>query len=160
MTTVPPANSTPLGIPFVHTVTRPAMMITHDRMIACHRQRRKSKWVSLKICIFSYRLWAFSYLNTQRRGLTPVGQLHLEDGLRHEDRREQIRRQTDDQRQREPANRPGAELEQEGARDERRHVRVHQRPEHAAEAGVDGGADPTLRLQLFLDALEDQHAGV
>ena len=30
MTTVPPANSTPRGMPFVASVTMPAMMMTHD----------------------------------------------------------------------------------------------------------------------------------
>ena len=46
------------------------------------------------------------------------------------------------------------------ARDERRDVRVDQRPEHAAEAGVDRRADAALRLELFFDALEDQHVRV
>ena len=68
--------------------------------------------------------------------------------------------QTEEQRHREAADRPGAELEQERARDQRRDVRVDQRPEHAAEAGVDRRADAALRLELFLDALEDQHVRV
>jgi hypothetical protein len=42
MTVVPPWNSTPSGIPFVLMNTRPAMMMTHDIAIACHRQRTKS----------------------------------------------------------------------------------------------------------------------
>ena len=55
---------------------------------------------------------------------------------------------------------PGAELEQERRRDQRGDVRVDQRPEHAAEAGVDRRAHAALRLELFLDALENQHVRV
>jgi hypothetical protein len=69
-------------------------------------------------------------------------------------------REAEEQRHGEPADRPGAELKQERRRDQRRHVRVDQRPEYAAEAGVDRRAHASLRLELFLDALEDQHVGI
>ena len=39
-------------------------------------------------------------------------------------------------------------------------MRVDQRPEHTAEAGIDGGAHAALGLELFFDALEDQHVRV
>ena len=39
-------------------------------------------------------------------------------------------------------------------------VRVDERQEHAAEARVDGGLHALARLELFLDALEDEHVRV
>jgi len=51
ITAVPPANSIPSGMPFVMKTAAPAMITIHERTIAWTRQRRKSKWVSLKICI-------------------------------------------------------------------------------------------------------------
>src|SRR6266576_918678 len=88
-----------------------------------------------------------------------AGQFPLEQRLRYERRRKQIRRQADDERVGEPADRTGAELDEEQRRDQRRDVRVEQREEHAAEARVDGGAHAVLRLELLLDALEDEDVG-
>ena len=42
MTTVPPANSTPLLSPLVAMVTTPATMMSAESAMACQRQRRKS----------------------------------------------------------------------------------------------------------------------
>src|SRR5437764_15482226 len=104
MTTVPPANSTPFLSPFVQIVTTPAMMTTHDKAIACHRQRRKSKLVCLKICIKRCRsATTFALLDTQRRYLLAVRKRHLEERLGHEDGREQVRDETDAERDRKPA---------------------------------------------------------
>ena len=50
-------------------------------------------------------------------------------------------------------NRNAAEIERAG-------MRVDERQEHAAEARVDGGPNAALRLELLLDALEDQHVRV
>src|SRR5260221_2473036 len=135
MTTVPPANSTPLGMPLVAIARTPAMMIAHESTSAWTRHRRKLKLACLKMCIS---------LDTQRGDLLTIRQHRLEQRLRHENGREQVRRQTEEQRRREPADRPRAELEEERARDKRGHVRVDQRPEDAAEAGVDRRADTAL----------------
>src|SRR5262245_39009206 len=76
ITDVPPANSTPSGMPFVKITNAPAMMTTHDRRIACQRQRRKSKLVFLKICIS----------DTQRGSLAARRQLQFKERLRDENR--------------------------------------------------------------------------
>src|SRR5581483_1364287 len=152
MTTVPPANSTLCGMPLLQIVATPARMITHETTSACTRQRRKLKCGLWKICMTA--------LNAQRRDLMALVQRHLEDRLRHENRREQVRHEADEQRHREAADGTGAELEEERRRDERRHVRVDQRPEHPAEAGVDRRAHAAARFELLLDALEDQHVRI
>ena len=87
-------------------------------------------------------------------------QRHFEQRLGHENRREQVRDQTDEQRDGEAADRSGAELEQKRARDKCRDVRVDQRPEHAGEAGVNRRADAAFGFELLLDALEDQHVRI
>ena len=51
---------------------------------ACQRQRRKLKFVSLKICI---------KLDADRRDFAGFAQFRLEERLRNEDRREQVRQQ-------------------------------------------------------------------
>src|SRR5215471_15542480 len=89
ITAVPPANSIPSGMPFVMNMTMPAMMITQDIAMACQRHRRKSKCVSLKICIG---------LNGKRGDLLPLAQRDLEERLRDENRREEVRQQTEEQR--------------------------------------------------------------
>src|SRR5262245_13021643 len=159
MTTVPPANSTPRGMPLVTITAMPAMMTIHETTMAWIRHRRKSYLVSLKMCIKAI-CCQLRRSDTQRRDLLPVRQRHLEQRLRHEDRREQVRQQADEQRHRETADRAGAELEQKRARDAGRDVCVDQRPEDAVEARVDRRADAALRLQLLFDALEDQHVRV
>ena len=45
------SNDTLLAIPFFQMYPTPARMIIHDRMIACHFQRTKSKLGFLKICM-------------------------------------------------------------------------------------------------------------
>src|SRR6516164_6596982 len=104
MTSVPPANSMPSGMPLLMNTAAPAMMIAHDRMIAWTRHLRKLKLVFLKICM----------LNAQGRRLrlrtTP--QHELEQRLGHENRREQVREQAEEQRHRKPADRARPELEQ------------------------------------------------
>src|SRR5258705_13928482 len=98
-----------------------------------------------------------SSLDRQRRGLLllmrAAAERQLEERLGHEDRREQVRRETDDQRVGEAANRTGPELNQEQRRDERRDVRIDQRPEDPVESRVDRRTHAVLRLELLLDAL-------
>jgi len=84
----------------------------------------------------------------------------FEQRLRDKNRCEQVRHQTEEQRDREPADRPGAELEEERHGDERRDMRVEQRPEHTAEPGVDRRAHAARGFELFLDALENEHVRV
>src|SRR5262245_36866299 len=127
ITDVPPANSTPSGMPLVKNTKAPARMTTQESTMACQRQRRKSKLVFLKICIS----------DTQRGRLAPRGQLQLKERLRDENRREEIRHQTVEQGYRKTADRTGSKLEEEGDRDQRGDVRVEQSPEHAAEPRVD-----------------------
>src|SRR2546421_6620965 len=137
MTIVPPENSTPLGMPFVQMTTSPAMMITHDIAIACQRHLTKLKFGFVKICIALIRVFrVIRGLNAERR-LLARRELQLVNRLRHEDRREEIHHETDRQGRREPADRAGAELEEERRRDERRDVRVEQRQEYAAEPRID-----------------------
>src|SRR2546427_13120567 len=81
MTTVPPANSTPFGIPWVAITKIPARMTSQDRTSACQRHRRKLQFGFVKICIS----------DTQRRNLLAARERQLEQRLRHEDRREQAR---------------------------------------------------------------------
>src|SRR5262245_55719708 len=100
MTDVPPANSIPSGIPFVKKTNAPARMTAHDSTSAWARHFRKSKFVFLKMCMT---------LDTQRRDLLPIRVRHLEQRLRHEDRREEVRHQSVEQRDGEAANRPGPE---------------------------------------------------
>src|SRR4051794_30087084 len=138
ITAVPPANSMPSGMPLVMKTAAPARMTIHDSTSACTRQRRKSKRGCWKICMG---------LNGQRRDLLPPAERQFEQRLRHENRGEQVGDQTEEQRHGEAADRPGAELEQEGDRDQRRDVRVEQRPEDAIEAGVDRRAHAARRLE-------------
>src|ERR1700731_79178 len=147
----------PSGIPLVMKTTTPAMMMTHDKAMACQRQRRKSTCVSLKICITFTSCPASARLNAQRGDLLPLAQRQLEERLRDKNRGEQVRQQTEEEGHGEAADRAGAELEQERHRDQRGDVGIEQRPENAGEAGVDRGADAARGLDLFLDALEDQH---
>ncbi len=72
----------------------------------------------------------------------PPRENELEERARDEDGREHVGDQAEEQRRREPANRPGAELEQERGRDERRDVRVDDRDEDAVEAGGDACRAP------------------
>src|SRR5262245_18621543 len=98
----------------------------------------------------------FRGLDTERRGL-PMAEDRFEERFRYERGGEQIRDQTDDQRYRKPADRPGAELKQERRRNEGRDVRIEQRQKDAREPGVDRLTNPSLCLELLFDALEDQH---
>src|ERR1041385_5146838 len=95
-------------------------------------------------------------LDRKRRDLPPLRQLQLEERLGHERRREQIRRETKQQREREAANRSRAELQQEQRTDDGRNVGIEQGQEHASETRVDRGANTAAGLELLLDALEDQ----
>src|SRR3954452_7071594 len=122
ITAVPPANSMPSGMPFVMKRTPPAMMMIQDSAMACQRHRRKSNFVSLKICIG---------LDGKRGDLLPLAQHQLEERLRDENRGKQGRHETKEQRHREAADRAGAELEQERDRNQGRNVGVEQGPEHA-----------------------------
>ena len=87
-------------------------------------------------------------------------QRDLEQRPRHDDGREDVRQQAERQRRRKPANRAGAELEEERRGDERRHVRVENREQHAIEPVAHRASGGPAGLQLFLDALEDQHVRI
>src|SRR5437667_12699285 len=98
MTIVPPENSTPFGIPLVQIANTPIRMMTHDTAIACHFHLTKSKLGLVKICMAVA-------LDAQRRHGLALGELDLVEGLRDEDRGEQVDEEPDRQRQREPADR-------------------------------------------------------
>src|SRR5690242_6926991 len=95
-------------------------------------------------------------LDGQRLDLLTLAQSELEQRLRDEGRGEQVGREADEQRHGETTDRTGAELEQEECADDGGDVRIEQRQEDAAEAGVDRRADGPSRLELLLDALEDE----
>ena len=69
-----------------------------------------------------------------RASLRLAPELHVEDGARHEDGGEQVRDQSDDQRDGEAAHRAGAEDEQERAGDDGGDVRVDDGDQRAVEA--------------------------
>src|SRR5437660_5141966 len=143
MTIVPPENSTPFGSPVVAITKTPARMIAHERPIAYQRQRRKSMFVCLKMCM------AVGLSDAQARDL-PLAEDRFEQGFRHERRGEEVGDESDEQRRREAANRTGAELEEKRRRNQRGDVRIDQRQPDAAEAGVNRRAHAPLRLQFLL----------
>src|SRR5437763_11730339 len=100
-------------------------------------------------------------LNAERLDALPLaGQLPDEDRARDIDGREQVDDQTEHERDGEAANRPCAEDEQKERRDDGRHVRVNDRYEGAGEALLHGREHGLAHVQLFADALEDEHVRV
>src|SRR5688572_1901797 len=106
-------------MPRVKIVARPARMMTSDTARAGHFQRRKWMCGFFRICM--------ALLNGERRHLAAIRQSHFEQGLRDEGRGEDVRNQTNRQRDREAPDWSGAELEEEGRGDEGRDVRVDKR---------------------------------
>src|SRR5262249_34429956 len=82
------------------------------------------------------------------------------DHPREQHRGVQIGDQADAQRDREPLDGAGAELEQEHRADERGDVGVENGAERAVVAHLDRLPHAALVAQLLTDALEDQHVGV
>jgi len=103
----------------------------------------KSKRGFVKICM------AWMRLNRKGRDLLTSGQGHLEHGLRHEDRREQVRQQADEQCHGKPANRAGANWNR-NAHEIPAATWVSTRPEHNGEACVDGGPNASIRFRAPL----------
>src|SRR5215207_1364959 len=150
MTMVPPSKSTPFCRPRVMMTPNPATITISDRTMACHRHRTKSKLLWLRNFMMP--------LDAERGLRGRLTQQHgFENGPRYEDGGKQIGQQADEQGRGETPDRTGAEHEQEGRRDQRRHVSVEQGEEDAVEALGHRGSRAGLGRQLLLDALEDQH---
>src|SRR5262245_22372005 len=90
----------------------------------------------------------------------PAAQPEVEDHACEQHRREQVRDESDDQRDGEPLDGTGAELEQEQTADDRGAVGVEDGPERTRISELDGLPDALAVSELLSDPLEDQHVGV
>src|ERR1700691_511218 len=108
----------------------------------------------------SLNLSMTQFLNAQR--LTPLfaAQNPVEDDARNEYGREQIREQTESERDRETLHRAGSEQEQDGRRNDGGHVSVHNGDPGMAEALIHSGWRRLAVAQLFTDAFKNQHIGI
>src|ERR1035437_5482392 len=95
--------------------------------------------------------------DAQLRELATTRQFVIEDGLRHENRGENVSDQADCQCYRKSADRPFPKKEKEGAGYHRGHVGVDDGPPCLAEAIIDGGNHALAGAQLLADAFENQH---
>src|SRR5262245_52279425 len=106
--------------------------------------------------------WSMSSLprepfsDAQPRDL-PATQHEIEDHAREQHRREHVRHQSGDERDRESLDGAGAELEQEQRADDRGDVRIEDGAEGAGVAQLHRLANALLVAQLLADALEDQN---
>src|SRR5262245_66460183 len=100
-------------------------MTIADRPMACHRHLTKSKFGFVKMFM--------AILDAQGLRAGFPGERELEQSSRNEDGREQVREEPDGQRRGKPANRSGAELEEEDRGNEQRDVRAEQREEDGTE---------------------------
>src|SRR5206468_1959240 len=97
---------------------------------------------------------------TQLRLAIHFRQVVLENRPRDVNRREHVGDQADGQRNRETANRSGAEQEQEEGRNYGRDVRVDDRHERLLETGVHSRSWRLAVAQLFANALKNQYVRV
>src|SRR5215212_3719338 len=118
----------------------------------------------LRLSLITHHLSLITVLNAERLDaavlLLLVRKLPHEDRARDVDGREQVRQESEDERDGEAAYRPRAEDEKEERRDDCRHVRVNNRDEGAREAEVYRGRHGLSRAHLLSYALEDEHVRV
>ena len=84
----------------------------------------------------------------------------MQQHLRHDHRGEEADGDTDPQREREPLDGAGTELEEDRGSEHRRQVRVEDRRERALATLLDGDAQRFAGAQLFLEPLEREHVGI
>src|SRR5262249_48673457 len=130
-------------------------MIAPENMYAMRRKRMKGMSVWVSSWIMSLRLAS----DTQPLDL-PAAQPEVVDHSSEEHRREHVGDQTGDQRDREPLDGSGAELEEEQRAQDGGEVGVEDRAEGAVVAHLHRLPHALAVAQLLADALEDQHVGV
>src|SRR6476646_6885268 len=116
---VPPSKSMPNLTPRTVTARNPTRIRAQEAPMAHHCQRRKSKLV--------WRKSSIAASDRKRVDVLFAAVLELEQRVRHEDRGEDGDQEKDDQRDGEPLDGPGPELEEEDRRDDDGDVRVDDR---------------------------------
>src|ERR1700693_4578825 len=126
---VPPAKSMPSRTPRTAIARKPTRIRAQEAPMAHPFQRGKSMLVWRKSSIAA----------SDRKGVDvlPPAVLELKERLRHEDGGEDRDQETDDQRDGEPLDGPGPELEEEDRRDDDGDVRVDDRREGLGESVLD-----------------------
>src|SRR5437660_8577138 len=154
---VPPVKSTLyFGPPCARSHTAVAAAIEPERRYAKRRYRMNGRLVPIR----SWSMERASSGSDAEPLDRAAGQHEVEDHSGEQHGGEHVGPQTDDQGDREPLHRPGAEAEQEERAQDRRHVGVENRAEGAVVAELDRLPHRLLVPQLLADALEDEHVGV
>src|SRR5579864_3571885 len=84
----------------------------------------------------------------------------VDEGASDVDRRQEREHRADEQRERESLHRAGAEPVEDERADDRRHVRIEDRPKGPSEADADRSPRRAAPPQLLFDALEYKYVGV
>src|SRR5580698_2167110 len=99
-------------------------------------------------------------LNTKFRLTIIARQVPVENRPRNKNRSKYVCQQTDDQSNRKALYRAGPKQQEEGRGNERRDVRVYNRPEGVVESQIHGRRRSLAVAQFLAYAFEYQHVGI
>src|SRR5262245_24894851 len=151
---VPPAKSTPMRKPRIGMPARPTTITITDAVTQIFHLPMKS------ILVPGRMISKGMPLLDRELGHGTVTGMEVVEAPREHERREDARDDAHRERHGEALDRSGAVLEQHQRGDQRRRVRVEDRPEGLLEAGGDGRARRAPGAELLADALEDDDVRV